>query len=93
MSDLWGPVNRRSSMIVLIGQYPTIPLEMSIGIVYGPTTDSLAYGIMWKTCTREMWDLHRPYDVVAKGCHMWPFRGRAYVVLVWFIPLQGWLLI
>jgi hypothetical protein len=28
-----------------------------------------------------------------KGCHTWPIRGRAYVVLVRFIPLQGWLLI
>jgi hypothetical protein len=28
-----------------------------------------------------------------KGCHTWPVRGRAYVVLVRFIPLQGWLLI
>jgi hypothetical protein len=45
MLDLWGPVNRRSSMIVMIGQYPTIPLEMSIGIVYGPPMDNPACGI------------------------------------------------
>jgi hypothetical protein len=36
-----------------------------------------------------MWDLDRPYDVVAKGCHTWPIRGRAYVVLVRFIPPAG----
>jgi hypothetical protein len=43
-------------------------------------------GIEWKTCNRERWDLDRPYDVVVKGCHMWPIRGRAYVVLVKFSP-------
>jgi hypothetical protein len=80
-------------MIVLVGRYPTIPLEMSIGIVYGPPMNSLVCGIVWKMCTRERWDLDRPYDIVAKGCHMWPVRGRVYVVLVRFIPLKGWLLI
>jgi hypothetical protein len=40
MLDLWAPVNRRSSMMVVVGRYPTIPLEMSVGIVYVPTTDS-----------------------------------------------------
>jgi hypothetical protein len=93
MPDLWGPANRRSLMIVVVGRYPTIPLEMSTRIVYGAPTDSPACGITWKTCTRERWDLDRPYGIVAKGCHMWPVRGRAYVVLVRFIPLQDWLLI
>jgi hypothetical protein len=36
MLDLWGPVNRRSWMIVVVGRYPTIPLEMSIGITSHP---------------------------------------------------------
>jgi hypothetical protein len=87
MPDLWGSVNRRSSMIVVVGRYHTIPLEMSIGIVYRPSTDSLACGITWKTCTRERWDPDRPYGIIAKCCYMWSVRGRAYVVLVRFIPL------
>jgi hypothetical protein len=93
MPDLWGLVNWRSSMIVVVGRYPTIPLEMSIGIVYGPPTDSPACGIVWKTCTKERWDSDWPYDIIAKGCHTWSVYGRAYVVLVRFIPLQSWLLI
>jgi hypothetical protein len=93
MLDLWGLVNWRSWTIVVVGWYPTIPLEMSIGIVYGQPTDSPVCGIVWKTCTRERCDPDRPYDIVVKGCHMWPVRGRAYVMLVRFIPLQGWLLI
>jgi hypothetical protein len=80
-------------MIVVVGRYPTIPLEMSIGIVYRPPMDSPACDIMWKTCTRERWDLDRSYSIVANGCHTWPIRMRAYVMLVRFIPLQGWLLI
>jgi hypothetical protein len=56
MPDLRGLVNRRSSMIVVVGRYHTIPLEMSIGIVYGPPMDSPVCGIAWKTCTRERWD-------------------------------------
>jgi hypothetical protein len=39
MLDLWGPVNWCSLMIVVVGWYPTIPLEMSTRIVYGPPTD------------------------------------------------------
>jgi hypothetical protein len=61
--------------------------------VYVPPTDSPTCGISWKTCTREKWDPDRPYDIVAKGCHTWPIHERAYVTLVRFIPLQGWLLI
>jgi hypothetical protein len=80
-------------MIVVVGRYPTIPLEMSIGIVYEPSTDSPAYGIAWKMCTRERWDPDRPYNIIAKGYHTWPIHGRAYVVLVRFIPLQDCLLI
>jgi hypothetical protein len=80
-------------VIVVVEQYPTIPLEMSIGIVYGPPTDSPACGIAWKMCTRERWDPDQPYGIVAKDYHTWPFHGRVYVVLVSFIPLQGWLLI
>jgi hypothetical protein len=80
-------------MIVVVGRYPTIPLEMSIGIVYEPPMDSPACSIVWKTCTKERWDPDRPYDVVVKGCHTCPVRGRVYVMLVRFIPLQGWLLI
>jgi hypothetical protein len=93
MSDLWGLVNQRSSMIIVVGRYPTIPLEMSTRIVYRPPTDSPACGIAWKTCTRERWDPDQPYDVVVKGCHTWPVHGHAYVVLFRFILLQGWLLI
>jgi hypothetical protein len=63
-------------MIVAVGQYPTIPLEMSIVIVYGSPKESPACGIAWKTCIRERWDPDRPYDVVAKGCHTWSIRGR-----------------
>jgi hypothetical protein len=55
--------------------------------------DSSAYGIAWNTCTRERWDPDRSYDIVVKGCHTWPVRGRAYIMLVKFIPMQGWLLI
>jgi hypothetical protein len=80
-------------MILVVGQYPTIPLEMSIGIVYGPPTDISACGITWKTCTRERWDPDQPYGIIVKGCHTWPVHGHVYVVLVRFIPLQGWLLI
>jgi hypothetical protein len=93
MPDLWGPVNRRSSIIVVVGQYPTSPLEMSTGMVCRPPTGSPAYGIAWKTCTRERWNPYQPYDIVVKGCHAWLVRERAYVVLVRFTPLQGWLLI
>jgi hypothetical protein len=87
MSDLWGPVNRRISMIVVVGWYPTISLEMSIGMVYGPSTDSSACSITWKACTRERWDPDRPYGIVVKGCHKCHVYMRAYVVLVRFIPL------
>jgi hypothetical protein len=87
MLDLWGPINRHSLMIVVVGRYPTILLEMSIGIVYGPPTDSPACGITWRTCSRERWDPDRPYDVVVKGCHTWPIRGCAHVMLVRFIHL------
>jgi hypothetical protein len=78
-------------MIVVVGRYPTIPLEMSIGIVYEPPMDSPACGITWKTCTMERWDPDRPYNVIAKGCHAWPVHGHVYVMLVKFISLQGWL--
>jgi hypothetical protein len=30
----WYPVNQHSSIIVVVGRYPTIPLEMFTGIVY-----------------------------------------------------------
>jgi hypothetical protein len=66
---------------------------MSIGIVYRTTTDNPACGIIWKTYTRERWGPNQPYGIVVSGYHMWPVRGCAYVVLVRFIPLQGWLLI
>jgi hypothetical protein len=80
-------------MIVVVKRYLTIPLEMSIVIVYGPPMDSPEFGIALKTCTSEMWDPNRPYDIVGKGYHTWPVRGHTYVVLVRFIPLLGWLLI
>jgi hypothetical protein len=35
---------------------------MYIGIVYGPPTDSPECGIMWKTCTRERWDVAQLFD-------------------------------
>jgi hypothetical protein len=41
-------------MIVVVGQYPTIPLEMFTRIVYGPPTDSPECGITWKMCSREV---------------------------------------
>jgi hypothetical protein len=81
-----GPVNWRSSMIVVVGRYPTISLEMSIGIVYGPPTDSSACGITWKMCIRERWDPNQPYGIVKKGCPTWPVRGHVYVMLVRFTP-------
>jgi hypothetical protein len=93
MLDLWGLVNQRSLMIIVVGRYPTIPLEMSIKIVYGSPRDSSECGIAWRTCIRERWDPDRPYGIIAKGCHTWPVCACAYVVLVRFIPLQGWLLI
>jgi hypothetical protein len=80
-------------MIVVVERYPTIPLEMFSGIVYGPPTDSPVCGITWKACTRERWDLDQPYDVVVKGCHTWHIRGCVYVMLVRFIPPHGCLLI
>jgi hypothetical protein len=55
--------------------------------------DSPTCDIVWKRCTRERWDPDQPYGIIVKGCHMWPISGRAYIVLVRFIPLQGWLLI
>jgi hypothetical protein len=93
MPELWGWINRRSLMIIVVEWYPAIPLEMSIGIVYGPPMDSPACGITWKTCIRERWDPDQPYGIVVKGCHTWAVRGRTYVVFVRFIPLQGCLLI
>jgi hypothetical protein len=44
--------------------------------VYGPPTDSPACDIAWKTCTKERWDLDRPYGIIVKGCHLWPVHGR-----------------
>jgi hypothetical protein len=93
MLDLWCLINWCGSMIVVVGWYLTIPLEMSTGVVYGSPTDSPMCDIAWKACTRERWDLDRPYGIVAKGCHTWPVRVHEYVLLVRFIPLQGWLLI
>jgi hypothetical protein len=54
MLVIWDPVNRRSSMIVIYGQYPTIHLEMFTRIVYWPPTNSPVCGIVWKMYTREM---------------------------------------
>jgi hypothetical protein len=93
MPNLWGPINWHSLMIVVVGWFPTILLEMSIEIVYEPSKDSLACGITWNMCTRERWDPDRPYGIVAKCCHTWHVRVRAYIMLVRFIPLQSWLLI
>jgi hypothetical protein len=85
MSDLWGPINRRSSMIVVVGRYPIIPLEMSIEIVYRPPTDVVSCGR--RALGRGPPD--QPYGIVAKGFHTWLVYGRAYVMLVRFIPVQG----
>jgi hypothetical protein len=41
MLALWEPVNRHSSITIVVGRYPTIPLEIFTEIVYGPPTDSL----------------------------------------------------
>jgi hypothetical protein len=74
MLDLWGMLNWHNSMIVVVGRYYPIPLEMSIGIVYGPPTDSLKCGIAWKTCTSERWDPNRPYGiVVSTASHPFPY--------------------
>jgi hypothetical protein len=54
MLVLRGPVSRCSSMIVVVGRYPTIPLEMSTRLVYGPLMDSPACGIVWKTCWSDL---------------------------------------
>jgi hypothetical protein len=86
MLALWHLIKWHSSIIVVVRWYPTIPLEMFTEIVYGPPTDSPVCGFTWKTCTRERWDLDRPYDVVVKDYHMWHVRGRAYVMLVRFSP-------
>jgi hypothetical protein len=83
-------VNRRNSMIVVVGWYPTISLEMYTGVVYKTPTDSIVWGIMWKMCTRDKWNLDWPYDTVVKSCHTCPVRGYVYVMLV---PLHGCLLI
>jgi hypothetical protein len=93
MLALWDLVNQHSSMIVVVGWYPIIPLEMFSRIVYGPPMNSPVCGITWNACTRERWDLDRPYDVIVKGCHTWPVHGSAYVMLFRFIPLQDLLLI
>jgi hypothetical protein len=69
MPNFWGPVNQRRTMIVVVRRYPTIPLKISIRILYGPPTDSPECGIMWKTCTRKRWDPDWPYGIVTKGCH------------------------
>jgi hypothetical protein len=61
---------------------------MFIGLVYGPPTDSLVCDITWKTCTRVRWDPDRPYDIIVKGCHIWPVCGHAYVVLLRFVPYR-----
>jgi hypothetical protein len=37
---LWDPVNRRSLIIVVVGRYPIISLEMFTGIVYVPPMES-----------------------------------------------------
>jgi hypothetical protein len=66
---------------------------MFTGIVYEPPTDRPVCDIAWKTCSRERWAPDRPYEVVVKGCHACHVRGRAYVVLVSFIFVQGLLLI
>jgi hypothetical protein len=87
MLDLWDPVNQCSSMIIVIGGYPIIPLEMSIKIVYGPLTDSPMCDIVWKMCTRKRWDPDQPYGIIMKRCHTWPICEHMYVVLVKFIPL------
>jgi hypothetical protein len=80
-------------MIVVVGRYPIITLEIFSGIVYGLSTERPICGITRKTCTRERWDPDRSYDVVVKDCHAWPIRGLAYIVLVRFVPIQGLLLI
>jgi hypothetical protein len=84
--DLWGLINRCSSMIVVVGRYPTIPLEMSIGIVYRPPTDSPACGITWKMCTRERWDPDRPYCIIVKCCHTFTCWSGLYPCRIgyWF---------
>jgi hypothetical protein len=50
MLALWDPVNQRNSMIVVVGQYPIIPLEMFSCIVYGLPTNSSVCGIACGRC-------------------------------------------
>jgi hypothetical protein len=64
MKALWDLANWCNSMIVVVGRYPTTPLEMFSGIVYVPHTDSPVCGIKWKTCTRERSDSNQPYEVM-----------------------------
>jgi hypothetical protein len=88
MLALWDPVNRQSSIIVVVGRYFTIPLEMFTRVVHRTPTDNPVCGILWKICTRERWDPDRPYNVVVKGCHTWPVCVCMYVVLVRFSPYR-----
>jgi hypothetical protein len=88
MLTLWDPINQCTSIIVVVGRDPTIPLKMFTEIVYGSPMDNSVWDIAWKMCTRERWDPDRPYDVVVKVWHMWYARVRAYVMLVKFSPCR-----
>jgi hypothetical protein len=79
-------------MIVVVGQYPIISLEMGIGILYGhPQIAQRVISHGRRALGRGGTQID--YGIVAKGCHTWPIRGSAYIVLVRFIPLHDWLLI
>jgi hypothetical protein len=52
-----------------------------------PSTDSPVCGIAWKMCTRERWYPDRPYDVVAKGCHVC-YVGKVYTAAGFVIILD-----
>jgi hypothetical protein len=58
-----------------VGWSLTSHAVMYTGIVYGPPMDSLACGIMWKTCTRERCDLTRLFDRCHNCGHSWCCRG------------------
>jgi hypothetical protein len=58
-----------------VGWSLTSPVVMHIRIVYGPPTDSLMCGIMWKTYTREGCDPVNSLIIVANCEHSWCLRG------------------
>jgi hypothetical protein len=62
-----------------VGRYIISPIVMYTEIVYGPPTDSPKCSIVWKTCTRERWDLTR----LLERCHeLWPLVMPSWLTCV-----------